>query len=220
MKSITNRGLISRIVVFTFFLSLLGMVRAQSESQGPFCGRTYLSDASNQGSLFWVNASSARCDEDATRTATDPIAKGQHTQYLQISNFGFSIPRDARITGIEVVVIRRADQPDAIRDRTVRLLRRGEVSGRNRADSELWDSEWTAAYYGDENDQWSNEWTPAELNRPDFGIVLDVGFGESSAQPQIDEVLVTVHYQPAGKNVHTVNLSRAPSKYTCYGLGS
>jgi hypothetical protein len=203
-----------------FFLGLAGIAVAQSESQGPFCGRTYLSSAANHGSLFWVNASGARCDEDDARTATDRIGKDQYTQYLQISDFSFDIPRDARITGIEVVVIRRADQPDAIHDRSVRLVRGDVVAGKNNAVAEPWDSEWTAVYYGGENDQWGQQWTPADLNRPDFGIVVDVQFGTAAAQPQIDEVLVTVHYAPRNKNVHTVNLARAPSKYTCYGLGS
>lgn len=220
MISITNHGLISRILFCVFFLSSAGIATAQTESQGPFCGRSYLNSAVNNGALYWVNASNARCDEDATRTSTDRIAAGQHTQYLQISDFGFSIPRDARISGIEVVVIRRADRPDAIRDRSIRLIQKGQIIGSNHAVPELWDSEWTAAYYGHEKDQWGTTWTAAELNRPDFGIVLDIGFGEAEAQPQIDEVLLTVHYAPSGSKVQSVNLARAPSKYTCHGLGS
>ena len=220
MKSIYPRGAIVFILLGILLACPPASAFAQAKSQGPFCGKIYSSDASNNGALYWVNAAGARCDEDATRAATDRIRQGQHSQYLRISDFGFDIPRDARISGIEVVVIRRSDHQGSLRDKSVRLVRNGVVTGSNKAVPEMWDSEWTAVYYGSETDKWGGNWTPYELNRRDFGIVLDVTFAADEGQPQVDEVVVTVHYTPKGQNVHAVNVVGSSSKFTCFKLGS
>ncbi|MEM6269189.1 MAG: hypothetical protein AAF998_07105 [Bacteroidota bacterium] len=219
MKSILLRNAARALGMAVLFIALAPASSAQIKSQGPFCGKVYRSNPSNQGALYWVNASGARCDEDANRALTDPVASGQFTQYLQISDFGFDIPVDAVIDGVEVVVIRRSDHAGSLSDRSVKLMRYNVAIGANKASSETWDTEWTAAYYGDKQASWGTAWTAQELNRDDFGVVLDVGFAGDEGQPQVDEVLVTVYYSKRRVQLMP-GKSKFSSRFTCNRIGS
>lgn len=194
--------------------------QAQLSSEGPFCGKWISSDGSNGGTLRWSNPGSAQCDESAAMAQADIVSGYKYTQYLRLHNFGFSIPDDATIRGIEVVVIRKADKDNALVDRTVKLVKAGRSMGKNLRAPGLWEKDWTAAFYGGETELWGQDWTPVELNSKEFGVVLDVQLGADYGRPQIDEILVTVHYdQPRGQ-MQSVSHSGGSSKFTCTTSGS
>ncbi|MEM7040863.1 MAG: hypothetical protein AAF570_28125 [Bacteroidota bacterium] len=203
----------------TMFMAFALPAHTQMKSEGPFCGKWINSDASNGGKLKWANLPSARCDEDGAFSNTAQITGYNFTEYLRINNFNFSIPSNANISGIEVVVIRKADTPNSLTDRTVRLTKGGTPTGRNLAAPGLWENSLTAVFYGGETEAWGTSWTPADLNSQSFGVVLDVEFGDTEGSPQVDEVLVTVHFSTPDKRRATSNVDRSVSKYTCRQIG-
>lgn len=219
MLSINHRWARSLLVLLVVLLPLLS-VQAQMKAEGPFCGQQFFSDLSNGGQIDWGNALMARCDEDASRAYTAPARQGFYSHFLHINGFGFSIPDNAEISGIEVVVIRKANRKNALKDRTVRLVHNGQVIGENMASPDRWEDDWTAVFYGGKNELWGKKWSARDLNRSDFGIAIDVEYEGEEARAEIDEVLITIHFSESAPDMPTVKWSVPPSKFTCYSIGS
>jgi hypothetical protein len=192
-------------------------VQAQVNAAGPFCGKQFVSEGEG---YFWSEATNARCDDEEDRAFAAPLTKGQFTQTLKISNFGFQLPADARIEGIEVVIIRKGDVGGALHDRSIMLMRGGTAVGANLRSRDLWDDSWTAAYYGDETMDWDEAWTVRDINSSGFGVAVSAMSAGVIARPQIDEVLVTVHFSYGTESARTHKASSSASRYTCNGWGS
>jgi hypothetical protein len=84
----------------------------------------------------------------------------------------------------------------------------------------LWDDSWTAAYYGDETMDWDEAWTVRDINSSGFGVAVSAMSAGVIARPQIDEVLVTVHFSYGTESARTHKASSSASRYTCNGWGS
>jgi hypothetical protein len=199
------------------FTILLGAVPAfgQYEVLGPKSGKTIVSE---QGAgYFWENPMNARRDDDESRTATPPLTQGQFSQMLKVSNFGFKLPAEAKIEGIEVLIVRKADVEGSIQDKRIVLLRNGQAVGTSLHTKDLWDGEWTAAFYGEAKESWGNTWKVSDINAPGFGIGIEVQCAGPIARPQIDEVFITIHYSYAGEYVRGYRTTTG--KNTCSPVG-
>ena len=95
--------------IWLFFSGVFSVGMAQLKSEGPYCAKWINSDPANGGGLAWGNVSAARCDENAASASAGVITGYNFTQFLRSNNFEFQIPETATITGIEVVIIRRAE---------------------------------------------------------------------------------------------------------------
>lgn len=209
---------IAGMAVLAAMLLAQGSLQAQVSSSGPACGRQFLSEPGP--GYFWADAGSAKCDDDEERAYAAPLTNGQFTQVLKISDFGFSLPVDARVEGIEVVIIRKGDVSGAILDKSVKLMRGHVAVGADLRSRDLWDDNWTAAYYGDENQDWNQPWTVRDINSAGFGVAISAMSAGVIARPQIDEVLVTVHFSYGAESARTHRASSSASRYTCNGWGS
>jgi hypothetical protein len=208
------------MVVMTVMVMVFqnNVLQSQVNTAGPGCGKQFVSELGP--GYVWSEAANARCDDDETRAYAAPLVKGEFTQALKISNFGFALPADARVEGIEVVIIRKGDVAGAIIDKSVKLMKGNAVVGSDLHARDLWDDNWTAAYYGDENEDWDQPWTVREINSPGFGVAVSAMSAGAIARPQIDEVLVTVHFSYGVESARTHKASSSASRYTCNGWGS
>jgi hypothetical protein len=193
---------------------VLASAQAQFEELGPKCGRTIVSESGS--GYFWENPMFARCDDDESRTATQPLVQGQHSQLLKVTGFGFKLPAAAKVEGIEVVVIRKADVGGSIQDRRV-ILFQGTSQSTSLHTQDRWDGDWTAAYYGDAHENWGSTWKVSDINSTNFGVGIEVQCMGPIARPQIDEVLVTIHYSYAGEYVR--GYRSTTGKNTCGPVG-
>ncbi len=209
-------GMTVRVAAGWIFLLLIFAVgHAQQAELGPKCGKSFLSEPGP--GYYWQDPFNARCDDDESRASTAPLTKDQFSQVLKITNFGFKLPAEAIVTGIEVVVIRKADVPDAIQDKKVMLLLGNQEIGRSLHTQDTWDADWTAAYYGDDQELWETPWKGKDINGSGFGIAIEVKCVGAIARPQIDEVLVTIHYNYGGESARWY---RSPSqRNTCTPVG-
>lgn len=165
-----------------------------AQTAGPHCASIITNNGSNGGEATWENTHLAACDDNGSRAISDLIYGERYSEYLHFSGFELDVPEGAEITGIEVVMIRRSDRPQTVFDRTVRLVKNGQVLGKNLASPEGWDLEWTAAFYGGEQTLWGTDWTSYDVMKSGFGVVVDVK-GKSYSRAEIDEVLVSVYYK-------------------------
>ncbi len=190
-------------------------VYGQGEELGPNGGRSFVSEP-GQG-FVWAEPSNARWDDDESRTYTAPLTKDQFSQALKITNFGFKLPAEAKIEGIEVIMIRKADVDGSIQDKRVMLLRGNATVGASLHTNDTWDAEWTAAYYGEATEKWDATWKVADVNSAGFGVSIEVQSAGTIARPQVDEVLVTIHYSYGGESARWYR--SATQRNTCVGTG-
>jgi hypothetical protein len=128
---------------------------------------------------------------------------------LRASNFGFSIPADATIVGIEGDIERRRSggTTGQARDYSVRLVDdTGTLVGSDKAYTA---NNWPTtegfvcdiACYGGPTDTWGTTLTPAQINDPDFGYAIQVNGAAAGADriAEVDNMELWIYYTtPSG----------------------
>ena len=123
----------------------------------------------------------------------------RYSNYLQGTQYGFAIPTEASITGIEVNInhMSSSRNPNVI-DNVVSLVKAGTIVGDNKASAVQWPTTLTIATYGNPTDLWGTTWTPTDINSPDFGVALAAfrdNNGNNSRDAIIDTLQITVYYE-------------------------
>jgi hypothetical protein len=177
-------------------------VHAQTLQTGPTCGQWINVDVSNAGDIPWQNAIAAQCDASEDHATAFSPAGRHYTQRLRISNFGLLVPRNATVTGVEVILIRRSGLGTSVSDRTVQLMRNGILVGSNLRAAEKWDTEWTAVQYGGPGELWGVKWEGTDINHLNFGVAYDAEFNGPEDRAEIDQVKLTVYYQRNGSTAY------------------
>ena len=125
------------------------------------------------------------------------------SDFIDVSNFGFTIPSSATIDGVVVSVERRgallAGGAGTVRDTTVQLLKGGVATGDNKAETTLdWPAADTVQSYGSTTDGWGATLAATDLNLSDFGVRLAVEGHVGVELAEIDHVTITVYYTAVG----------------------
>ena len=117
------------------------------------------------------------------------------SRYLASYNFGFSIPNNAIITGIKLVVSGYSDMNFSVFDSTIKLMSNYTTVGDNRASLVPWGINDSVHIYGGESDLWGMNWDPQLINNPSFGVFFKV-YNPTNNTPSvfIDAVSITVNY--------------------------
>ena len=166
---------------------------------GPQSPSTIVNDTSGPSgaSRSWLNPQLAGYSDDSYATAVVNAESGSTTHYLKATGFGLSIPQEAVIDGIRVVVERRRDGETAT-DASVKLVKGGSVVGQEKGD---WYTNWwafdTNQSYGGSNDLWNTTWTPSDINNPNFGVAFAGNAGlppEGNESLYVDNIRAMVYY--------------------------
>jgi hypothetical protein len=135
----------------------------------------------------WLNPSNA-LRLDALVALVPSMLAGNESHYLNVVDFGFDVPTQARITGIETEVTRKSSRGGKIRDFAVRLYAAG-YSNANRGNlNQVWTDQTTTIVYGGSSDLWDSSWTPQQINSVTFGIAFAVDVAAQT--PGYDTVYV------------------------------
>lgn len=182
------------------------VVKAQCSGSGPL-GPGSAASVPFVGSDFnFSNASNIFTSDNNRATATGLVSLfNGETEYLQATNFGFSIPPTAIICGIVVEAEKSATGIGTVlgfglsyvTDHSVRLIRNGTVVGNDKASATHWTGSESYHTYGGSTDIWGVAWTPADINAPDFGIAFSAniaGLLMLIPNVRIDHIRVTVYY--------------------------
>jgi hypothetical protein len=136
--------------------------------------------------------------------ATVALGAGANSDNLQATNYGFAIPANATIRGIQVAINRFGTQSLSLgyRDQTLYAVKNNVIltTATNKASNTTWPTGATVANYGANNDLWGASWTPAEINAANFGIALSVHSNAvfSTLTASVDYIRVTVTYTLPG----------------------
>jgi len=148
----------------------------------------------------WINPDDAKTQNNTY--ADVDIAFGElQSDYLKVTDFGFSIPGNAIIEGIKVEIDRMAsdDSTMYIRDGRISLVRNGTTTAESKGDASHWPTSDTNSYksYGGASDLWSQSWSPSDINGADFGMVAQAAYAGSGdpLTAYIDHIQITVYYE-------------------------
>lgn len=163
--------------------------------------------AGGGGSLIWANPSRVTVNDGSASTVTLPVGTGT-THYLKATNFGFSIPTNAVITGVQVVVNGKRSVSQNSVGRV--YLYKGSVqmaSLKFFGDATVTTPNFSVGAFssltfGDSSDLWANTvLIPADVNASTFGVALKLTAGTlagaastASCDLSVDYITVTVYY--------------------------
>jgi len=173
------------------------------------------------GTISWSNPNNITLPVGSPY-ATANLNTTSTTENLQGTNYGFSIPADAIISGITVSIKRLSSLNIlgvSIYDVDLKLLKNGTVAGNSNASAMGWPMIMDIATYGGTSDLWGTTWTASEINNANFGVSLSVG-NPSFLIPRVatvDYIQISVTYTvpPA-----TLDWYTAPSGGTKIGSGT
>lgn len=200
------------------------LLYAQCTASGPRSASNAAS-VSFAGSNFNFSAVNNIFSSDDSRASSSGLITlfNGETEYLQATNFGFSIPPTAIICGIVVEAEKSATGIGSVfgiglsyvSDHSVRLVRNGVVTGNNKATAAHWTSSETYHSYGGNSDIWGYGWTAADINSSNFGIAFSAniaGLAMLIPDVRIDHIRITIHYYVALLPVRLISFNAAVTK--------
>jgi hypothetical protein len=185
--------------MYKFILLTLGTIVLHtlviSQSQGPRNAATFTNVALTGSAKAWTNATNAATTNNTRATTTNLGGNGgAYSDYLQVSNFGFSIPTNSTILGI-VVAVERDDPNGNTRDNAVRIVKGNLIGTTDKSLATAWPTTDTYQSYGTSVDLWGETWTPADINSANFGFAISARkIGTGTQNGRIDHIQVTVHF--------------------------
>ncbi len=147
-------------------------------------------DGSGVGSVAWGDIDGAL---DIGTTASASLLATGTSHYLELTDFGFSIPVGATITGV-VVQINHGHTGGVVVDSTVKLVKGGAITGTDQASGANWPNELQSLTYGGTSDMWGLALTPADVNASDFGVVLSATASGALLAAFVDYIRIKVSY--------------------------
>lgn len=182
------------------------VVSTYSATCEAFC--TSGSDVSGVGTVSWTNPTNIYAS-DSTFASYDATGGDVTTHYLLAKTYGFAIPTDAVIDGIEVTTYRGAsDNATHTRadDSTIKLFYGGSAVGTNQSTGSHWADGGGLKTFGGATSTWgySGYLTSAIVNSSTFGVGISAAIEDVEAY--VDYVKMKVYY--------TVDAARATPTIT------
>jgi len=177
-----------RYIAIVCFLLLIEVCKA--DTTGPnYSGTGGVSGAGTA----WSNTANAVGSTADNYASVSLSGNGETSEYLELTNFGFSIPDGQDIDGI-TVEIRYRQSGTKIEDNTVQLIVGGIISGNNNGADNALPGSATIGSYGGTTDTWGLSLTEAGVEASNFGVAIrfDKQGGGGAETGEIDWVRVTV----------------------------
>jgi hypothetical protein len=150
--------------------------------------------SSQGGNPNWANTGNTTSSDNAYATCV--LAAFETTDFLQLTNFGFTtgdVPSGSLIVGIEVEVERKASGAGVIDD-TIQLYDSGAI-GTNKATGTDWPTSDGTASYGGAADTWAAGLLDTDIRDSGFGVNVSAASLSSSARTtSVDFVRLRIYY--------------------------
>jgi len=165
-------------------------LQSVTKSVGNYTQRTAQSE-------YFVSLSNITASDDADTTATWQTGAGADDVTTQIwtYGYGFSLPRNAIISGI-VATVERAESNAAgnADDSTIQLMQAFTAVGDNKQQSNNLEYSTTdeSVSYGSATDVWGTTWTAANINNPGFGLIVQANLDANALT--FDHISITVYW--------------------------
>jgi hypothetical protein len=189
-----------------YFLLMVTRADAQCSGSGPL-GTTTGANNAIVGTLAWTGTGNTATLNGSYATAESLVSLvgTVTTEYLAVSQFGFSIPTTNTICGISATIYRANTSVislgGSVSDNSVRLTTAGALTGSDKASGTAWpNGTITAAVYGSSLDLWGTTVLPTDINNNGFGLAVSANIKTTSLGvipiAAIDQITLTVYSQP------------------------
>jgi hypothetical protein len=194
------------------FLAIIGVLilfnsKSYSQSQGansPVWVLNHNLNCNTCPGAGWTAVTNIEASDNAFSTAS-LLPNGScnnnscyFSQDLTPSDYGFSIPSNAVITGIVVAVSRKGSAANAITDSIIQLVINNFPAGDNLAVNEAWTTTNDTYTYGSSTNLWGASWTPSLINDITFGVLVKAkNISAVQQTASVDWIGMTVYYSTA-----------------------
>ena len=179
---------------------------------GPLAGASATNDSSS-GTVAWSSPGNATALDGVFATVT--CNGGQTSEWLKVMDYGFAIPSNATILGVQVTnyfkTVNLGSGWSSVD--TLRLVKAGTIqsgaattsgSGGVYSGNELY------GQVGSSSDLWGGTWGPSDINNSSFGVAIQtVVSGSGTAELEIDYLSIQVWYTYGSPPVATGVASQA-----------
>ncbi|MCX6226379.1 MAG: hypothetical protein NTV01_16795 [Bacteroidia bacterium] len=190
-------GCLTLLLVLALFLS--GAPQAFAQTTTPARNAGTGTNVTGVGTVAWTNPENIVSNDNTY--ATVAVTGGAISNYLQATNFGFSIPPEATSSGITVTIGRFESglgTGNDVRDSYVQLIKGGTVGGTNLAVTGTeWPTSEGVATYGGTGSTWALTWIPADINAANFGVALAVN-STNNRTGSVDYIEIAITLTIAG----------------------
>ncbi len=151
----------------------------------------------------WAEPNGAKSSDNVY--ATFNFSKVGAAVVLKAGNFGFQVPTNATILGIEIAIEHAASKWDSARDETIILAKAGHETGTNQAFAE-WELNDKSVVYGGATQTWGvPNLSHSFVNAADFEVwvgpeCFHVGRCNDGLIARVDEIRARIHYQTSCGN--------------------
>jgi hypothetical protein len=177
---------------------------------GPNTTATWTDDNS-YGTDAWVSVTNIQT-ENGINSYVGISTQYESSHYANGHGFGFSIPSDKAIVGIQVDVKARSDLALDTYD-VVKLIKNGSVVGSNLAASTaITQGVLTWNTFGGASSLWGTSWLYSDINASNFGVVCSVKNGNAGyTQKYIDCIRITVYTVNTYTGDSSISVSSSPT---------
>ncbi len=145
----------------------------------------------------WINVNNVQLEDSAYASFGDlPGSIGTHTDYLVVSDFGFTLPAGTIINGIKVEV-NCSDANLRTSDYSVRILKTGSITGVEKAMGTPYTVTDSYITYGGPTDLWGETWDYKFIDDNKFGVAIAAQRNKSDdvvTAGQVNNIRITVYY--------------------------
>lgn len=159
----------------------------------------------------WTNTSNATTSNNSYATAA--LTSATVSVNLVATGFGFSIPTDATVRGIQVEWEKKVSAGTTAFDNSIRVVKGGSIGATDKSSATAWATSDTWESYGGGSELWGESWTPSDINSSNFGVALSARNTSGTSRTfSVDSVRIRIFYtNPANPFAY---------KAYCWGLNS
>ena len=160
----------------------------------------------------WANQGNIYASEGNDANVAADLEDGQWTNYLVAKGFGFTLPNDAIVTGIQVEIEQEGEH---IKDKHVYLTLNGtSVTGNDKKKTAKWTNADLKMVYGSTSDEWGLRLTGADVNKICFGVAIAAEDVTTPDIPTIDGIRMQLTYtDPSDSTTTSSDLKKGRDIY-------
>jgi hypothetical protein len=182
--------------ILNFCIGVLATIQLTAQVNGPNTGSSSTTSSIGGYSQTWTNTGNVNSSDDVYSSFGNLAdVMGSYSNYLTVTDFGFSIPSATIIRGIQVEV-ERSDPNSKTSDYSIRIIKAGIIGSTEKSTGTAYPA--TDAYisYGGSTDLWGDTWSFKNIGNNDFGVAIAAQRNATGGVTggQIDNVRITVYY--------------------------
>jgi hypothetical protein len=193
----------TRLFVYDYDLNFVSKATLSTANASPTAATlgTSATNTAGPSTTPWIDPDNAVDTVAFATVALDQSTGDSPSDYIDVTDFGFSIPTGSTIDGITVSFNKKGSDNGGgisdIKDSTVQLIVGGSATGSNKATTTEWPVAATVTSYGGSADLWTLTPTVAQVNASNFGVrIAALAVLNEAGTASVNSVKIAIAYTP------------------------